>query len=149
MFLHTSIQAEASILIDKPREQVCRFVAQDFFDNYPRWSPEVTGLEKITPGPLRVGTRGRQVRNDAGYVTRSTFSVTVYEPLEEIAFNSSGSPHYRVRYTFHAAGDRTRVTFAFHLRLNPLLKPFEKLLDKMVHAQSARVVANIRALLDD
>ncbi|MGD8842801.1 MAG: SRPBCC family protein [Gammaproteobacteria bacterium] len=148
MSLHTSIQAEASILIDRPREQVCRFVAQDFFDNYPRWSPEVTRLEKITPGPLGVGTRGRQVRNDAGYITRSTFSVTAYEPPDRIAFASTGSPHYRVRYTFHPSGDRTRVAFSFQLRLTPLLKPFEKLLEKMVCAQSERVVSNIRALLD-
>jgi hypothetical protein len=149
MSLHTSIKAEASILIDKPREQVCSFVAQDFFDNYPRWSPEVTALEKITPGPLRVGTTGRQVRNDAGYVTRSTFSVTVYEPPVRIAFASRSSPHYRVRYTFHPAGDRTRVSFSFELKLNLLLKPFERVLDKMIRVQGERVVSNIRTLLDD
>jgi hypothetical protein len=148
MSLQTSVTAEASILINKPLDAVCRFVAADFFENYPKWSPEVTLLEKSTPGPLRIGTTGRQVRNDAGHVTESCFRVTAYEPLREIAFASSDSPRYRVRYTFLATGDATQVTFSFQVTLTLLLKPFEPLIARMVRGESQRMLNNLGALLD-
>lgn len=149
MPLETTIQTEASVLIDRPCQSVCRFVADEFFDNYPKWSPQVTLLEKLTPGPLRVGTTGRQVRNDAGYVTESAFRVTAYEPMRQIAFTSTGSPRYHVRYTFLTAGDRTRVTFSFEVTLTWLLKPFEKIIARTIRDESRRMVNNIGALLGE
>jgi hypothetical protein len=147
MSLQTTIKAEATVLIDKPPAVVGRFIADEFFDNYPRWSPEVTSLEKITPGPVRIGTIGRQVRNDAGYVTESTFRITAYEPLREISFASTGSPPYRVRYLFLAAGDTTRLRFSFELTMTWLLKPFEPIIARTITDQSRRMVDNIGVLL--
>ena len=147
MSLQTTVQAEVSVLIDRPCQVVCQFVVDDFFENYPRWSPEVTLLEKTTPGPLRVGTTGRQVRNDAGYITESSFRVTAYEPLHQIAFTSTSDPRYHVRYTFLETGEMTRVTFSFELTLTWLLKPFEKIIARTISDQSRRMVNNIGALL--
>jgi len=148
MTLQTVIRTEASVQVDKSCQAVSRFVADEFFDNYPRWSPEVTLLEKITPGPLRVGTSGRQVRNDAGHVTASTFRVTAYHPLREIAFASTDSPGYQVRYTFREEGNTTRVTFSFELRMTWMLKPFEPLITSMIHDQSRRMMSNLGTLLE-
>ena len=58
------ITAQASTLIRRPLEDVFRYVSVDFFQNYPKWSPEVIELKCMSPGPVRLGTVGRQVRND-------------------------------------------------------------------------------------
>jgi len=67
------VKARADILIRRPPEVVFGFVARDFFANYPRWSPQVQRLELLTPGPIRVGSRARQVRIDQGRRSESTF----------------------------------------------------------------------------
>jgi hypothetical protein len=53
------VVANASVVIDRPPEAVFRFVGEQFFANYPRWSPEVRELRQIGSGPVRVGTRAR------------------------------------------------------------------------------------------
>jgi len=56
------VRAQASTDIGRPVDAVFRFVAVDFFRNYPRWSPEVVELRPMTrdrcawaPPPARSG----------------------------------------------------------------------------------------------
>ena len=37
-----------STVINKPIDKVFNFIAVDFFENYPRWSPEVQELEMLS-----------------------------------------------------------------------------------------------------
>jgi hypothetical protein len=46
----------ASILINKPVDNVFNFIAVDFFNNYPRWSPEVQELELLSAPPLQLNS---------------------------------------------------------------------------------------------
>jgi hypothetical protein len=143
------IRTESSVLINKPLQMVYRYVAEDFFVNYPNWSPEVITLEKTSPGPLCVGTTGRQVRNDAGYVNESTFRVTTYQPPMEIAFTSTCAPHYRVRYAFQAVEQTTRLTFIFELTPTLLMNPFKGLISRRIRDGGQRVVNSIRERLEE
>ena len=54
------IQGSASICIARPVSTVYRFIAVDFYRNYPRWSPEVIALTPLTPGPWRASAPSRQ-----------------------------------------------------------------------------------------
>ena len=55
------VKAQASVVITQPVTSVFNFVAVNFFDNYPRWSPEVVELKPTTSPPVRVGTAGHLV----------------------------------------------------------------------------------------
>ncbi len=142
------VKARADVLIRRPPEQVYGFVARDFFVNYPRWSPEVQRLEVLTPGPIRVGSRARQVRMDQGRRSESTFRVTALEDPVRVEF-AEGTDLFRIGYRLDPAGDQTRLTFAFELtRLELYMRPFEKLVRIAVQDGAERVVRNIKALLE-
>jgi hypothetical protein len=142
------VKARAEIVIRRPPELVYGFVARDFFVNYPRWSPEVQRLEVLTPGPLRVGSRARQVRLDQGRRSESVFRVTALEEPARVEF-AEGSDLFRIGYQVEPAGEQTRLTFAFELtRLELYMRPFEKLVRIAIQDGADRVVRNIKALVE-
>lgn len=83
------VQAHAQSSIDRPAEAIFHYIATRFFENYPRWSPEVCELQPLTPGPVRLGTKARQVRVDQSRRSESTFQVTAYEPAQRLVFTST------------------------------------------------------------
>ncbi len=142
------VKARAEILIQRPPELVYRFVVQDFFANYPRWSPEVRRLDVLTPGRLRVGSRARQVRIDQGRQSESTFRVISLEEPVQVAF-AEGSDLFRISYELAPVGELTRLTFAFELqRLEFYMRPFEKLIRVTVQDGAERVARNIKGLVE-
>jgi hypothetical protein len=115
-------------VIERPREAVFDFVATEFFRNYPRWAPEVKELAALSPGPLRVGSLGRQVRVDFGRRSEATFRVARLEPGALIGFEGLSMP-FTIAYAFAPFGDHTRVTLTFQLlRLEFYMRPFERLI---------------------
>jgi len=77
----------ASIVINKPVDTVFNFIAVDFFENYPRWSPEVQELEMLSPPPLQLNSLVRQVRIDNGQRSESTFKITTYKVDQKLIFD--------------------------------------------------------------
>ncbi len=142
------VNAQASTLIPIPPAQVFDFVAVNFEHNYPRWSPEVRQLEMLTPGPLRLGSRARQVRVDQGRQSNSTFTVTAFEPPSRVAF-AEASDQFRILYQIDPVGEKTHLTFTFDLRRIELyMRPFEKLIRVAIQDGAERVVRNIKGLVE-
>ncbi|MEA3639068.1 MAG: SRPBCC family protein [Lamprobacter sp.] len=143
------VKVKASIEIERPAESVYRFIAEDFAQNYPRWSPEVKELQIATEGPLRVGSVGRQVRVDQGRRTESVFYITQMEPAQRLTFESD-SPSFLVDYRFAPDTDaRTQLTFTFELRrLDLMMRPFEKLIRRAVQDGARRTVRNLKRLIE-
>jgi len=142
------IKAQANILIKRPVEEVFRYVSTDFFEHYPQWSPEVKELEKITTGPVRVGTQARQVRTDEGHRTESIFQVTAYQPPRRIWFESLSQPYYRALYEFEPVSELTRIRFTFELELQLFLIPFKTPISRSLKKGSENVVLNLKQLLE-
>ena len=142
---------KSSALIRLPLEDVYKFVAEDFFDNYPRWSSEVIELKKLSDGPLARGSLLRQIRVDHGRRSDSTFRITQLEPGQRIAFDGV-SNKYRCIYDFEQAGSSpevTRVQFTFEFpELEPILRPFEKLVRVAVQEGTDRTVKNLKGLIE-
>ena len=141
-------QTENSILVRRRIEDVYRFVATDFFENYPKWSPEVCELEKLSSGQMRVGVIGRQVRSDGGYRTEARFQVTHFTPLVELRFASRTKPRFEVRYRFETVASDTRLTFNFNLELPFLIRPLRHRVGEAVKRGGSRVLHNLKILLE-
>ena len=142
------IRTRATILINRPIETVYRFVSEDFFENYRKWSPEVIQLEQTSVGPVRTGTTGRQVRRDRGFRSEAAFRVTECVPLRSIGFASMTRPHFSVRYLFEPAHQATRLIFSFELKPELFMRPLRRALNAAVDSEGRRVVSNIKALLE-
>ncbi len=143
------VRAEANILIRRPVESVFDFVVFRFFENYPRWSPEVVELKASTPPPVRVGTTGRQVRVDQGRRTESTFRVSALDEGQRVVFQGTSNP-FMIMYRFHPLDDdSTRLTFSFELsRLDLFMRPFEKLIRLAIQEGAEQVVHSIKGLIE-
>jgi hypothetical protein len=143
------VKAQASIVIERSPELVYRFIADDFEQNYPRWSPEVKALQFRTSGPLRVGSVARQVRVDQGRRTESVFRITRMEPGRRLSFEGR-SPGFRVDYQVVPNADgRARLSFSFELeRLDLMMRPFERLVRQAVQDGASRTVHNLKRLIE-
>lgn len=142
------VKAQASTVIARPAERVFDFIAVDFFANYPRWSPEVVSLQTLSPGPVQVGTKGRQVRVDRGRRTEAVFHVTTMDRPNRVDFQGTGSP-FLVSYRLDDLAKATKLTFVFELkRLEFYMRPFERLVRAAVQDAAERVVANIKRLVE-
>lgn len=142
------VKARATILINRRPEQVFGFIADDFTDNYARWSPEVKQLDALTPGPLALGSRLRQVRLDQGRRSESAFKVTAFESPHCLEFTES-TDLFRTGYWIAPEGEQTRLEFGFELRrLELYMRPFEKLIRVAIQDGAERVVRNIKALAE-
>ena len=145
------VAATASTVIQKPVAEVFNFIGEEFFSNYPKWSPEVVELKPLSSGPIQVGSLARQVRVDMGHRSESTFTVTELQPNRRIAF-SGVSDAYRCVFELESAaspGDATQVAFTFELpRLELYMRPFEKLIRAAVREGAERTVTNLKGLLE-
>nr|WP_305907574.1 SRPBCC family protein [Methylomarinum sp. Ch1-1]MDP4520337.1 SRPBCC family protein [Methylomarinum sp. Ch1-1] len=138
----------ASIEIDKPVRQVFSFVAEHFFDNYPKWALEVVEFKPINNNPLKVGALARQARIDQGHKVESTFEISRYETDSLLELNGLSEP-FRHSYHFASQGeDKTLLTDRFELlELELFMRPFEKLISRAIEEGLQNSIHNIKKLL--
>ncbi|SDY60434.1 SRPBCC family protein [Nitrosomonas sp. Nm33] len=143
------VVGKASIVIEKPEEHIFNFIGTELLANYPRWSPEVHELEKLTEGPLGLGTICRQVRVDQGNRSESTFRIITFEPHIHICFDGV-SNSFRCDYLLEPANPAaTQITFTFELlSLELHMRPFEKLIHIAIQDGAERTVRNIKHLIE-
>jgi hypothetical protein len=139
-----------SILVRSSAAAVFKFIGDDLFHNYPKWSPEVQELECLTDGPVKLGTLARQVRVDHGQRSESKFRITIYEPSRRLAFAGVGEP-FRCLYELQpkSTGDVSELSFTFELlELKVFLRPFEQLVRSAIQEGAVRTVENIKRLVE-
>ncbi len=149
LFKETPVVGKANVLINSPNDQLFKFIGNNLLENYPRWSPEVRELEKLTDGPVKQGTLCRQVRIDQGNRSESTFKVNVFEADLRICFEGVSNP-YRCDYVIESVNEKdSSLTFIFELLdLEMHIKPFEKLVRIAVQEGTERTVHNIKKLIE-
>jgi hypothetical protein len=142
------ISYSAAITVNHTAEEVYRFIADDFYSNYPRWSPEVRRLQPLDQGPLRVGSKVLQVRVDQGRRSETVFQVQRLEKGRLLHFKSVSGPKYAVTYRLEPTNDATEVQFLFEVETSMMMRPFEKLIRQAVKKGVGSVTTNLKALLD-
>jgi hypothetical protein len=149
LFKDSPVIGKASAIIQSPTDKLFNFIGNDLLINYPRWSPEVKELEKITDGPIKIGTVCRQVRIDQGNRSESTFKVKFFDIGARICFEGVSNP-YRCDYVIESVNAfDSRITFIFELlSLDLHVRPFEKLVRIAVQDGTERTVKNIKKLIE-
>ena len=148
--LKDPIVGRAEIVIRSSPQTIFEFIGVDFFSNYPRWSPEVVELEQLSDGAVAVGTTARQVRIDQRRRLESEFQVTTFEVEKCLIFEGLHDP-FRCTFDISAADPavKTKLIFTFEgLDLRPHMKPFEKLIRRVVQDGAVRTARNIKNLIE-
>jgi hypothetical protein len=142
------IRSSASSIIALPPAQVYQFVVTDFEKNYRRWSPEVQRLEMLTEGPIRLGSRARQIRVDQGRRSDTRFQIVAIEPQKKVCF-AELSQKFEGEYRMAPCEDGTRLQFEFRLtKVELFMRPFEKLIRIAMQDGAERTVHNIKRLAE-
>ncbi|PXW85703.1 hypothetical protein C8R34_11813 [Nitrosomonas sp. Nm84] len=149
LFKDSPVMGKASAIIQSPNDKLFNFIGIDLLVNYPRWSPEVKDLEKLTDGPIRQGVICRQVRIDQGNRSESTFKIKIFDAGMRICFEGVSNP-YRCDYMIESINSAdSRLTFIFELlSLDLHVRPFEKLVRIAVQDGTERTVRNIKKLIE-
>ncbi|GAB1718698.1 MAG: hypothetical protein NTAFB09_04290 [Nitrosospira sp.] len=142
--------AKASISVECSCSDIFRYLGDGFFENYPKWSPEVVELEQLTEGPVKLGTIARQVRIDRGRRTETKFTINSYERDKRLEFTGVDDP-FRCTYELEEIepGKSAKLTFIFELtEIQIFMRPFEKLIREVVREGAERMVKNLKRLAE-
>jgi hypothetical protein len=142
--------ARASAVIERPPCDIFRFLGDGFFENYPKWSPEVVNLDKLTDGPLQLGTTARQVRIDQGRRTETEFTINMYEPNKRLGFSGVSAPFRCIFELSEVEPEKSsELIFTFELiEIQGFMRPFEKIIHALVQDGVDRTVKNLKRLLE-
>ncbi len=142
------VQGRAESIVKCGISDAYERIARRFFDNYQKWCPQVVELEEISPPPIQLGTKGRQVTRDRGIDSESLFDVTQFSSNAELEITGSSEP-FRSHYEFITKGNETQITFTFELKeIDLMMRPFQKLLKTALQDGAEQTAENIKALLE-
>lgn len=145
----SQISGEASIDIDKTAEEVFSFVADNFFENYPKWAADVVQLEPIDSTEVFVGNKAKQFREDNGSIVESVFEITEYQPHIKFMFQGVTSPYKHIYLIdYDSESQKSQLTFRFELLdIDVFMRPFQKLIRIAIEDGAESSVENIKQLL--
>jgi hypothetical protein len=144
-----SISGRAEGVVNLSPIVVYDFIVNRFFENYPKWCPQVVSVRELSDPPMRVGTQGRQLTRDRGIENESTFEVSTLSPIRSFELKGLSEP-FKSSYAFMGEGSSaTRISFTFELEdLDLLMRPFQKLIRSAIQEGADQTVENIRRLLE-
>ncbi|MGF1521878.1 MAG: SRPBCC family protein [Leptolyngbyaceae cyanobacterium] len=142
------LKAQSSIVIDRSVEEVFRYIAHNFFDNYPKWDASVVDLKKTSPAPMGLGTQGWQIMDGNGWRAENDFYVNDYEPSCRFSITGSGQTYFKNSYALEPVGSSTKLIYDFEFSLQSFGKLFEALMAKAVKKASQETVCNLQKLIE-
>ena len=143
------IAGEASIIINNSISEVFCFIGEHFYENYPKWAPEVIELIPLDGNDMFIGAKTKQVREDQGSTNESIFEITNYEPVVKLVFKGLDQP-YSHSYILERNDElqSTRLTFRFELSdIEVFMRPFQKLIRASIEDGAENTVNNIKNLI--
>jgi len=138
-----------SVVIAQPPSAVFAFF-RDVDQHAGQEGTPVPVYDKVTPGPVGVGTRYREVVQVLPKVRGEMLSeVTCYEEGKRLEYRFSGLGMVgELEYTFEPCDGGTRVVQEQSLHPRGVLQPFSPLIGKMFHAAASRRLLVIKSLVE-
>jgi uncharacterized membrane protein len=135
---------ERSIVIDRPIGEVFEFTHD--LTKSPLWQSTLVELEVLTDGPMRVGTRWREVRRFLGKRIETVIELTEFEPNTHSAIKMvSGPIPLNGTFALEPVGGATRFTVTGELDAHGFFKLAEPVFAGLAGRE---LEANLR-LLDE
>ena len=130
------------------REPAAVFAYLTQFENVPWWNYAIAKTQKITDGPVRVGSRYRQQRT---IPTRSeeSFEVIDYEPDRKLTIRGQLGPFSgEISYVLERADDTTVLMNAADLHARGPLRLMEFLVTRRVKSSVAANLSTLKRILE-
>ncbi len=142
-------ESTASIRITKPRERVYEYLAD--LSRHAEWATGLETIERVTEGPLAVGSQFRAVEKVPGRFV-SYARVTALEPPSRIAWEAWDNRVMRARWEFQLQEEdgMTRLTQRAQLEPTNLVGKIlvAVMRKRQIPTENARSLARIKEVLE-
>lgn len=136
-----------SVTIARPPEDVFDFVADE--RNEPRYNPEMTAVEKLTDGPIGVGTRWRATVVSHGRPLSMEIEVTEFSrPSRLGSVTRMTTAHITGALTFAPAAGGTVMNWSWNLEPKGAMRLLGPLFGAVGRKQEERIWGSLKQLLE-
>jgi uncharacterized membrane protein len=140
-------RAEASVLIDRPVEEVFAFVSNP--ENDEQWESDISEVAKTSEGPLGEGATYRGVLHFLGQHIEWTSEITAYLPNEKVEFSVTTGPiQLEERATFEPVQGGTKITVVYDGDPGGLFKLATRVVVRMWQGQIEGNLAKLKEVLE-
>ena len=142
------MRVQRSGTIGRPVDRVFEFVSTP--ENDPTWVPDSLRHEKLSPGPMRVGSITEEDVGFLGRRMRYAWEITRYEPPTAFALRSvSGPIPATILVLLEPLDDaRTKLTLVADVQLRGAYKPMGSVMRWMAHGQFGTQLRTLQNLLE-
>ena len=141
------IRINGDIVIERDVEEVFDYVADE--RNEPTYNAQMRLAEKISEGPIRVGTQYRAEVASGGRSVSMLIECTVYERPRRLGSMTTMSPmDVAYRLTFEPVPEGTRMRWSGEIEPHGILKLMGPLVAWMGRRQELRIWTGLKALLE-
>jgi uncharacterized protein YndB with AHSA1/START domain len=133
--------------IERPVSEVFGYATDP--DRLASWQTNTVSSEKLDEGPMRVGTRLREVhRAPGGKELESVVEVSEYERDRSFALRVVEGVPVHAQMTFEPAGDGTLMRFRGHGELSGAMRLAQPLLRRTLQRQFAGQCETLKRVLE-
>jgi uncharacterized protein YndB with AHSA1/START domain len=140
-------EVEGEIVIDRPVEAVFDYVADQ--SNEPQYNPQMVRAEKITAGPVGVGTKFRSAVVSMGRTAEMLIECTGYDRPRRLASTTTmRQADISYTLTFESAGTGTRMRWSGQVRPKGAYRLLGPLITWMGRRQERRIWTSLKHRLE-
>jgi hypothetical protein len=141
------MRTEGEIVIRRPMTEIFDFVADQ--RNEPRYNPRMLRAEKVSSGPIGVGTRFRAATASIRRPTEMTIEVTTYDrPRRLGSWTRLSGMDIRGGLTFEPVPEGTLMRWSWDLDPQGVLKLLRPLIARMGRSQEQAIWASLKRYLE-
>ncbi len=141
------MRVEGDVLIKRPIEEVFDYVADA--RNEPRYNPQMTSAEKVTDGPIGVGTKFRSVMTGTRLTVPMTVEFTEFDRPRRIAETAHmANMDVTGALFFEPEDGGTRMKWVWDLKPRGLYRFLGPLVTRMGDRQERAIWTGLKHLLE-
>lgn len=141
------IQHEVTIHLNKSVEQVFAFLMDT--SNLATWQSNLIKSEPLTEGPLRTGSRFREVRRINNKETEIQGEITVLEPNKRLETKTATKPQAMVSYLLNPEQGGTQLKYKFVLITSGLMRMLEPLIASSIKKDTEADFETLKRILEN
>jgi uncharacterized protein YndB with AHSA1/START domain len=141
------IQHEVTIHLNKPVEQVFAFLMDT--SKLSIWQSNLIKSEQLTEGPLRTGSRFREIRRINNKETEIQGEITALEPNQRLETKTATKPQAMVSYSLNPEQGGTRLKYKFILITSGLMRLMEPMIASSIKKDTEADFETLKRVLEN
>ena len=141
------IKHEVTIHLNQPVEQVFALLVDT--SQLSTWQSNLIKSEQLTEGPLRTGSRFREIRRINNKETEIQGEITALEPNKRLETKTATKPQAMVSYSLDPEQGGTRLKYRFVLITSGLMRLLEPMIASSIKKDTEADFEALKRVLEN